>query len=171
VRVARSSVRGPESPARVILGVDGSAYSEAAVKEVARRHWPEGSVVRVISVVRLPFVPTEETRSLPDSYYSQLEKAEMEKAQNAIAGAGAGLQQGGAARPEIESEVILGDARTVLLKEAARWGADLVVLGSRGLGGFKRFLLGSVAQGVALYAPCSVEIVRSRQADGDGQQA
>lgn len=170
VRVARSSVREPDAPAQIILGVDGSVYSDAATEELARRHWPEGSVVKVVSVVRLPFTPTEETRLLPDSYYSQLEKAETGKAQTAITSAVARLKQSGITQPEIESEIILGDAREKILDEAARWGADLIVLGSRGLGGFKRFLLGSVAQGVAAYATCSVEIVRSRQTDGAGQQ-
>ena len=170
VRVARGSVREPEAPVRVIIGIDGSGYSDAAANEVARRPWPEGSVVKVISAVRLPFTPTEETRSLPDSYYSQLAKTETEKAQTAITRAVARLQKGEANQSGIESEVILGDAREVILDEAARWGADLIVLGSRGLGGFKRFLLGSVAQGVASYAPCSVEIVRGRQIDGAVQE-
>jgi nucleotide-binding universal stress UspA family protein len=170
VRVARNSVREPDAPARIIIGVDGSGYSDAAADEVARRHWPKGSVVKVVSVVRLPFTPNEETRSLPNSYYSQLEKAETGKAQTAITSAVARLKQSGITQPEIESEIILGDAREKILDEAARWEADLIVLGSRGLGGFKRFLLGSVAQGVAAYAPCSFEIIRSRQTNGAGQK-
>ncbi|HEY8460034.1 MAG TPA: universal stress protein [Blastocatellia bacterium] len=160
VHVARGGEKDPESPVRVIVGVDGSVYSDAAVNEVARRRWPEGSVVKVISAVRLPFTPTEETRSLPDSYYSQLEKAETEKAQAVVAKAVDYLQKNEAAQPVIESEVILGDAREVILDQASQSGADLIVLGSRGLGRFKRFLLGSVAQGVAAYAPCSVEVIR-----------
>lgn len=170
VRVARGSVREPEAPVRVIIGVDGSVYSDVAVNEVARRPWPEGSVVKVISAVRLPFMPTEETRSLPNSYYSQLEKTENEKAQTAVTKAVARLQGGKATQSGIESEIILGDAREVMLDEAARWEADLIVLGSRGLGGFKRFLLGSVAQGVASYAPCSVEVIHGRQMDGAEQE-
>lgn len=160
VRVARGSVREPEAPVRIIIGVDDSIYSDAAVNEVAGRFWPEDSVVKVVSVVRLPFTPTEETRSLPDSYYSQLEKAETGKAQTAVTRAVARLQKDEATQSGIESEVIIGDAREVILDEAAQWEADLIALGSRGLGGFKHFLLGSVAQGVASYAPCSVEIVR-----------
>jgi nucleotide-binding universal stress UspA family protein len=109
VRVARASIRVPEAPVRVIIGVDGSVYSDAAVDEMVRRSWPEGGVVKVVSVVRLPFTPTEETRSLPDSYYSQLEKAETGKAQTAITGAVARLKQSGITQPEIESEIILGE--------------------------------------------------------------
>jgi hypothetical protein len=100
---------------KILIAYDGSGHADAAVNEVARRPWPEGSVVKVISAVRLPFTPTEETRSLPGSYYSQLEKAETEKAQAAVAGAVARLQMGEAARSGTESEVILGDATLPLV--------------------------------------------------------
>jgi len=69
------------------------------------------------------------------------------------------LRKSEAAQPVIESEFIIGDAREVILDQAPQSGTDLIVLGSRGLGGFKRFLLGSVAQGGAAYAPCSVEVI------------
>jgi nucleotide-binding universal stress UspA family protein len=50
----------------------------------------------------------------------------------------------------------------VILKEASRWQADLILLGCHGYGNVKRFLLGSVSQAVALHAPCSVQIVRTK---------
>ncbi len=46
-------------------------------------------------------------------------------------------------------------------EEAERWGADLIVMGSRGLGTWNRLLLGSVSSAVVNHAKCSVEIVRS----------
>jgi nucleotide-binding universal stress UspA family protein len=49
------------------------------------------------------------------------------------------------------------------LDEAEKWEADLIVVGSHGYQGFKRFLLGSVAQAIASHAHCSVEIARQRQ--------
>jgi nucleotide-binding universal stress UspA family protein len=52
----------------------------------------------------------------------------------------------------------------VILEQSEAFGADLIVVGSHGLGNFERFLLGSVAQAVALHAKCSVEIVRSPKA-------
>jgi nucleotide-binding universal stress UspA family protein len=48
----------------------------------------------------------------------------------------------------------------VLLETAEAFGADLIVVGSHGHGKLDRFLMGSVAQAVALHATCSVEIVR-----------
>jgi nucleotide-binding universal stress UspA family protein len=64
----------------------------------------------------------------------------------------------------IESKVLEGDARSAILDEARAWSADLIVLGSHGYTGIKRLLLGSVASSVVSHAPCSVEIVRRKQA-------
>ena len=46
--------------------------------------------------------------------------------------------------------------------EATEWPADLIVLGSHGYTGLKRWLLGSVAQSVVAHASCSVEVVRGK---------
>jgi nucleotide-binding universal stress UspA family protein len=64
---------------------------------------------------------------------------------------------------KIESVVREGDARSVIVDEARKWSADLIVLGSHGYTGIKRLLLGSVAWSVVSHAPCSVEIVRRKQ--------
>jgi nucleotide-binding universal stress UspA family protein len=64
----------------------------------------------------------------------------------------------------VETAVRQGDPRTVIVDEAAEWGANLIVMGSHGRTGLKRFLLGSVAQAVVGHAPCSVEVVRHPQA-------
>ena len=60
----------------------------------------------------------------------------------------------------VETVVRLGDPRTVIVDEAAEWGANLIVMGSHGRTGLSRMLLGSVAQAVVGHAPCSVEVVR-----------
>lgn len=50
VRVARGRVEEPDTPVRIVVGVDGSPASAAAVREVASRRWPSKSEVRVIAV-------------------------------------------------------------------------------------------------------------------------
>jgi nucleotide-binding universal stress UspA family protein len=50
----------------------------------------------------------------------------------------------------------------MILDEAERWGADLIVVGSHGYRAWERFLLGSVSQAVVSHAKCSVEVVRCR---------
>jgi nucleotide-binding universal stress UspA family protein len=51
----------------------------------------------------------------------------------------------------------------MIIGEARKWSADLIVLGSHGYTGLKRLLLGSVALFVVSHAPCSVEIVRKKK--------
>jgi nucleotide-binding universal stress UspA family protein len=63
----------------------------------------------------------------------------------------------------LSSAVIVGGAKEVILDEAERWGADLIVVGSHGHHGLRRFLLGSVSRAVASHARCSVEIVRGKE--------
>src|SRR5262249_9182818 len=63
-------------------------------------------------------------------------------------------------RLTVETAVESGDARRVLYEGAARWGADSIFLGARGLRHLDRMLLGSVSGMVAAHAHCSVEVVR-----------
>src|SRR5215470_16273871 len=83
---------------RILLAVDGSEFGDAAVDEIANRPWAPRSEVHVISVIHLPFTPTPETQSLPDSYYTQLERTERERAESAVNSAIARLREGGASR-------------------------------------------------------------------------
>src|SRR6266542_527979 len=63
---------------------------------------------------------------------------------------------------KITGNILLGSPRSVILEEADRWNADLIVIGSHGYGAWQRFLLGSVSQSVVSHAKCSVEVVRRR---------
>lgn len=152
---------------KILLAVDGSEFGDAAVEEIANRPWPRGSEVLVISVVHLPFTPTPETWALPESYYSELEKAGREHAESAAGRAISRLRESNAAREiplTLSSEVIVGHPEETIIETAKRWNADLVALGSHGYRGFQRFLLGSVSQAVASHAPCSVQVVRKKVA-------
>jgi nucleotide-binding universal stress UspA family protein len=60
-----------------------------------------------------------------------------------------------------DTAVEAGDVREGIIDAAAAWHADLIIVGSHGQSGLRRFLLGSVAEFVARHATCSVEIVRS----------
>ncbi|MFN0109387.1 MAG: universal stress protein [Blastocatellia bacterium] len=146
---------------KILLAVDGSECSKFAVDSIAQRPWPAGSVVKVISAIEPPYFPTTETWALPESYYAQTETAAKEQAQSAIQFATNSLK---IAQLEVVSEIKEGYANSVILDEAKKWGADLIVLGSHGYRGLQRFLLGSVSHAVTTHAPCSVEIVRKREA-------
>jgi nucleotide-binding universal stress UspA family protein len=158
------------SPMKILLAVDGSECGEEAVKEIAQRPWPAGSEVQVVSAIYLPVTPTPETWALPESYYSQVEKVGREQADLAISRALSTLRESNSDRNTpltLTSQSILGQAEEVIIGAAKGWNADLIVLGSHGYRGWRRFVLGSVSQAVAWHAPCSVLIVRARRKTGE----
>ena len=64
--------------------------------------------------------------------------------------------------PDIDvstGKVRIGEHGTEILAEAEEWGAEMVVLGTQGRGGFSRFLIGSVAESVVRSAPCDVLVI------------
>ena len=115
---------------KLLLAVDGSACSEAAAREVARRPWPAGTEVKLLSVIEPPFTPTTETWVLPDSYYTQMEKAGREQAHAAIGTALKHLRAGSNSPLEVLTAVVEGYPKDTILDEAQKWGADLIILGS-----------------------------------------
>ena len=147
---------------KILLATDGSDYSKAAVNSVAERPWPQGSEVKIISAMEIPYAPTTEAWVLPDSYYSELGRVAREQAEAAVKDAVERIESGKASGLEIITKIISGSAGEVILDEAERWGADLIVLGSHSYSGWQRFLLGSVSHAVATHAHCSVEIVRQK---------
>jgi nucleotide-binding universal stress UspA family protein len=64
---------------------------------------------------------------------------------------------------EIERLVLAGNAESVVVREAAHRGCDLIIMGTAGRGGVGRLLLGSVAEHVSRKAPCPVLLVRGEQ--------
>ena len=145
---------------KLLLAIDSSKYSTEAIREVARRPWPLKTIVRVLSVVE-PFPPP--AAELWYDAGGSLERAQQEMTKRATKltqKVSESLKRKGL---KIESAVREGDARSVIVDEARKWSADLIVLGSHGYTGIKRLLLGSVASSVVSYAPCSVEIVRRKQ--------
>jgi nucleotide-binding universal stress UspA family protein len=147
---------------RVLVAVDGSPFSDCAVDSVARRPWPQGTQVEVLSVVhtRLPLVPE------PFLTGAAAHVDTLEADRRAAPGRVRAAQERLAAMPgpEVEGQVLEGEPADVIVAEAARWHADLVVLGTHGRGGVKRLALGSVSEAVVRKAPCSVEVVRCHEA-------
>lgn len=138
---------------KILIGVDDSEFSRAAVASVANRPWPENTQVNVVFVVD----------NMSDADYARVERNrnQYEIARKAIDNAFETLKKS-QTYLRINGEIIEGSAKQALLDEADKWGADLLVVGSHGRRGLNRFLLGSVSQAVALHAKCSVEIVRSK---------
>lgn len=145
---------------KIMLAVDGSEGSIAAVRQVLARPWPAGSEVKILSVVELLAVVTPENFWVPENYYLRLEQSLQEQARTAVERAEA--QCKAAQSPlVVTTEILNGVAKDTIVEEAERWGADWIVLGSHGYRGWQKLWYGSVSQAVAAQAPCSVEIVRA----------
>jgi len=149
VRVARATAGKDDRPARIIIGMDGSSFADAAVDAVAARHWPAGVEARIVTVTK-PFHMYGETPAMQKSRARVIQDAAM-----------AEISEAGLA---VSSKVIEGDPKRALIEEAGAWGANCIFIGSRGLNGaLQRFFLGSVSTGVVTNASCSVEVVRSAE--------
>lgn len=161
VRIARGPSRKSDSPVRLLIGVDSSADSNAAAKEVCNRHWAKGTEVGLLAVVDtiMPFTPNPSEPSVMkwievanEHNWNQVREMFEPLAQQ-IRSAG------------LHAEVLIrrGNPTDEILKEADTWGADCIFVGAKGSRGVDRLLLGSVSSAVSARAHCSVEIVRPKR--------
>lgn len=165
VRVARGRVEEPDSPVRIIIGVDGSLASELAIREVASRIWPPGSEVRVL-LARDPLAPTFAGQLIPPvtKAVEESNQAELQWQKQVVRSAVDILQR---SELKASSEIRVGDPKCELVDAAEQWGADCIFVGSVGFSNrFERFVLGSVSATVAARAHCSVEVVRRKDYKG-----
>ncbi len=138
---------------KILLATDGSKFSDAAAHSVARQFRPQETHVRVLSVVE-PISETSPPQMSPH-YFPELHDQVVE-AQQVTGRAAKMLADAGFT---VSTSVLTGEPKTVILQEAADWGADLIVVGSHGRTGLKRLLLGSVSEAIAHQTTRSVEIV------------
>ena len=148
---------------KILLAVDGSVCSDAAVEALARRPWPRESEVKVITATEIPVPVGMEPWAVSADYFEELDKTIHKAAQTVIDNALVKLKTVEDKTLKITNEIIQGSPRQVIVDEAEKWGADLIFIGSRGLGAWSRLLLGSVSSAVVHHAKCSVEIVRTPQ--------
>ena len=159
VRIARGRVEEPGSPVRIMVGIDGSAGSEEAVRAVAARKWPGGSEVKVV-IVDDPFVPPIIGDIIPPLAETIEESNAVDRSWDEEMLAHSATVLSGT-EMKVTSEVRLGDPKKQLPEAAEEWGADCIFVGSAGFSNrFERFVLGSISSAVAARARCSVEVVR-----------
>jgi nucleotide-binding universal stress UspA family protein len=166
LQCAVSGRKAEEYFMRLLLPIDGSEFSEAALDEVANRPWPEGSEVRIITAAEIPMIIGLEPWAAAPIYFEQFEGAVRDSASALVENAVTKLKSKGTPL-RISCAVLVGSPREMIVEEADRWGADLIVMGSRGLGAWSRLLIGSVSSAVLHHAKCSVEIVRKRETNGN----
>ncbi len=147
---------------KILLAIDGSPCSDAAIEEVKKRPWPPQSEVKIITAIETAMSVGMglEPWAIPPNYFEELHKSAKGAAKIVIGNAVQKLSETSDKSLKISHEIIGGPPTQVIVEEAEAWGADLIVIGSRGLGVWNRLLLGSVSNGVVHHAKCSVEVVR-----------
>jgi nucleotide-binding universal stress UspA family protein len=135
----------------IVVGIDGSRSARAALGYALQEARLRGARLRVVGAWQVPAVAYAGGYGPGDpELYAELERDARENVERAL---------GDADTTGVETQTVVreGGAAHVLLEEAQ--DADLLVVGSRGLGGFRGLLLGSVGQQCAHHAPCPLVIV------------
>lgn len=150
----QAEAHSSQRPLRILVCHDGSESSQQAIRMLSRFHWGAQVEISVLSVLAADVYSEMMVYETP----AEVRQAERTQAEQHLAWAIGELQATGA---QVVSA--LSEAESVadqIVAEAERGGADLVVMGHRGLNRIERFFLGSVSENVLRYAPCSVWIVR-----------
>lgn len=145
---------------KILLSIDDSKFSQAALRMLLAQNSPRKTTVRVLHVVEpmeTPYYP--ELSSPYPTNLADIDKRRMKAGRDLVEGV---LKKLRAAGFKAEGTVRSGHVRTLVVDVAKKWHANLIVLGSHGRQGLKRLLLGSVSDHVSRHAHCSVEIVRTR---------
>lgn len=148
--------------AEVVCGFDGSEPAQAALRWALKEAKLRAAELRVVSVV-----PRFERETAPFGFEvrdPQLDRQQMEVAHKAAEDAVASTRKevDGGDDLQVGVTATLGVPAEEIIKHAE--DADLIVVGCRGVGGFKRLLLGSVSYALVQHAPCPVLVVRGAAA-------
>ena len=141
----------------ILVPIDFSSHAEAVLAWGAHLAEEHGSRIVLLHVYHLPveFQQLEGAYLPPDFWSTVKSEAEQTLARYA--------EQLRARKLEVDAVVREGYPASVIVEEAESRRADLIVIGTRGLSGFKHLLLGSIAERVVQKAPCAVLTVKSRE--------
>jgi nucleotide-binding universal stress UspA family protein len=156
VRIARAPSQ-PGKPVRILVGIDNSGDSNAAVDAVCRRVWPPGSEVGLLVVVDTVMAVPSGSDQSEMKWIDVSEEKDWDQVREIIEPSAQRLRDAG-----LHTEILIrrGNPSDELLDEAHGWDADCIFVGARGARGVERLLLGSVSSAVAARAHCSVEVVK-----------
>jgi nucleotide-binding universal stress UspA family protein len=142
----------------IVVGTDGSATATVAVREAVDVAKAVGATLQLVSA----YAPVpeqrlrEERRGAPEDVQWAIHP--RHEVETSLADA-ADLAR--AAGVDVNTHARQGDPSDAILDVAEESGADLIIVGNKGMTGAKRFLLGSVPDKISHHAPCSVMIIRT----------
>ncbi|MER0484667.1 universal stress protein [Streptomyces sp. Edi2] len=139
-----------DSASNVVVGVDGSPSSHAALRWAVQYAELIGGDVVAVAAWAFPWTYGLAAPAVDPTFDRTIAERDLVNRVHQVLGESRAAQ--------VQKRLVKGHPVEVLLSEAE--GAEALVVGSRGLGGFRRALLGSVSQQCALHATCPVVIVR-----------
>ena len=143
----------------IVVGTDGSETAGVAVQHAAMLAKTTGAALHIVHAYRAVLVgeaALSATSGGPTIDVAGVNAGIAEHAAGVCAHAVSGAEHGGV---KAEAHSVSGDPCDALIEVARDVGADLVVVGNRGMTSVKRFVLGSVPNKISHHAPCSVLIV------------
>ncbi len=135
----------------ILVAIDSSSTAHAALAAALARHWPEGSDLRVVTVI---------PGSLRDKAKNGQLSSDLYKAHRLIDTATAKIQSSNEDLI-VSGEIDIGNPVKTLMKVADSWPADLVIVGSHDRSALNRFFMGSVSRSVLHKANCSVLVAKN----------
>jgi nucleotide-binding universal stress UspA family protein len=147
---------------KILLAIDGSPCSEAAIRAVIRQFKPADTDVRVVHADEWPnglspsLAFAEGPRAAADVLAAR--EASRRRGSQLLEAAARQLAD---TRFHVQMEMREGEAEEAILDAAKEWHPDLNVVGSHGRTGLDRFIMGSVSERVVRHAPMSVQVVRA----------
>ncbi|PZN32053.1 MAG: universal stress protein [Proteobacteria bacterium] len=142
---------------KILVPVDGSEASKRALAEAVKLAQSQGAVLRLVHVVN-PHIAVSAFDAVYD--YEQLIDSFRKSGAKILEEAEASARTDGLEVQTSMVESIAGAAADGILEEAARWPADLIVMGTHGRRGVRRLVMGSDAEQVLRSAPVPVLLVR-----------
>jgi len=146
---------------RILVAVDGSEASLSAVREAMRLAAGQpAAVLRLVMVAEIPTAAlTGEGVNLPD-----VERTVLDEARDAMARAKAVVAPSGSEVETATPEALGMSVAEAILDDAREWGAHVIIIGTHGRSGWRRLILGSVAEEVARMADRPVLLVHNPSA-------
>ncbi len=143
---------------RIVVGTDGSETAAEAVRQATDLAKLSGAQLSIVSAYEPVSKRRVEGEQLDAPADVQHEIGPREDVNLVLDAAAAAAKKEGL---EVKTHPVEGNPGDAILTVAEETGADLIVVGNKGMTGARRFLLGSVPNNVSHHAPCSVMIVRT----------
>lgn len=147
----------------ILMPIDDSTPSRNAIEWLLRSPWTMGTKIRFLNVV--PTLAEEYSIEMTPVFNSSISDQWEEERDTAEKFLDKTIAEVKEKLPgcQISSKVAEGDVASSVVKEINEFGAQLVIMGSRGNRGLKKIWLGSVSQEVVLQAPIPVEVIKFQQ--------